>query len=367
MAKLIDLDAESYFQRQLLEGVARTFALTIPQLKPQLARVVSNAYLLCRIADTIEDEINLSPSQKHTLSKLFIDVVAGDEAAEAFRDAFVPLLSDRRLPAERELIEQTPRVIKITHRFTPEQRIALEKCVRVMGEGMAFYQAHSSSTGLESREQFDNYCYHVAGVVGELLTELVCEQNDELNANRLQLRTLALSFGQGLQMVNILKDIWKDRQRGVCWLPKDVFEAAGYDLSQLSPETITPDYVAGIRTLVSIAFTHLQNALRYVQLIPKQEKGLRKFCLWALAMAILTLRNINKHADFKSESEVKITRKDVASVVAAVKVLERSNHLLRATFTIMSLGLSGVADVTTSKSHEHIRTWFNLQLSELNG
>jgi farnesyl-diphosphate farnesyltransferase len=49
------------FQAVLLEGVSRTFALTIPQLPTDLYTAVANAYLLCRIVDTIEDEISLSP------------------------------------------------------------------------------------------------------------------------------------------------------------------------------------------------------------------------------------------------------------------------------------------------------------------
>jgi hypothetical protein len=36
----------------LLEGVSRTFAFTIPQLPDGLRETVTNAYLLCRIADT---------------------------------------------------------------------------------------------------------------------------------------------------------------------------------------------------------------------------------------------------------------------------------------------------------------------------
>jgi farnesyl-diphosphate farnesyltransferase len=44
-------------QDQLLPGVSRTFALTIPQLPDALRPVVTNAYLLCRTADTIEDEV----------------------------------------------------------------------------------------------------------------------------------------------------------------------------------------------------------------------------------------------------------------------------------------------------------------------
>ena len=44
---------DEQFQENILQGVSRTFALTIPVLPQPLARVVSNAYLLCRIADTI--------------------------------------------------------------------------------------------------------------------------------------------------------------------------------------------------------------------------------------------------------------------------------------------------------------------------
>ena len=52
---------------QLLEGVSRTFALTIPQLPAVLAPVVANAYLLCRIQDTIEDEPTLDVASKRLL------------------------------------------------------------------------------------------------------------------------------------------------------------------------------------------------------------------------------------------------------------------------------------------------------------
>ena len=60
------------YQQQILQGVSRTFALTIPQLPPALARVVGNAYLLCRIADTIEDDPGLSYPQQREFSDRFI-------------------------------------------------------------------------------------------------------------------------------------------------------------------------------------------------------------------------------------------------------------------------------------------------------
>ena len=55
-----DISEELHYQDEVLPGVSRTFALTIPRLPEPLRASVTNAYLLCRIADTIEDEPTIS-------------------------------------------------------------------------------------------------------------------------------------------------------------------------------------------------------------------------------------------------------------------------------------------------------------------
>ena len=52
------------YQERVLPLVSRSFALTIPQLPAELRIPVANAYLLCRIADTIEDESALSSATR---------------------------------------------------------------------------------------------------------------------------------------------------------------------------------------------------------------------------------------------------------------------------------------------------------------
>ena len=69
-----EYSSDEEYQAQILIEVSRTFALTIPQLPPPLDKVVSNAYLLCRVADTIEDEPNLTGSQKREFSNEFLQV-----------------------------------------------------------------------------------------------------------------------------------------------------------------------------------------------------------------------------------------------------------------------------------------------------
>ena len=268
------------FQTEILQGVSRTFALTIPQLPGALRDVVGNAYLLCRIADTIEDEPTLSVAQKQTFSELFIKVVAGGEAAERFAGALHPLLSDAMLDSEHDLVANTARVVRVTHGFRAVQRSALERCVSVMSQGMAEFQRNATVEGLANLSHLDRYCYHVAGVVGEMLTELFCDYSPEIGKRRDHLLPLSVSFGQGLQMTNILKDIWDDRRRGACWLPQDVFRAVGFDLRSLSAGRTEPAFVEGLLRLVAIARQHLADALRFTLLIPAGETGIRRFCLW---------------------------------------------------------------------------------------
>jgi 4,4'-diapophytoene synthase len=331
--------SDEAYQMHILQGVSRTFALTIPQLPVQLCKVVANAYLLCRIADTIEDEVALDAQQKRHFAEQFIDVVAGRSPAEAFADGLHPLLSSTTIEAERELIRNSATIIRLTHGFTPAQRAVLERCVAIMGEGMAWFQANQNSAGLPDLSHLDAYCYYVAGVVGEMLTELFCDYSSDIARNRPQLLVLAVSFGQGLQMTNILKDLWEDRSRGACWLPQDVFREFGFDLNHLSRAQRDVAFAQGLRKLIGIAHWHLRNALTYTLLLPRHEQGLRRFCLWAIGMALLTLRKIHNNPAFTAGPQVKITRRSVAGTVLVANLFVARDGMLRWLFELVAAGL----------------------------
>ncbi|MGB0721301.1 MAG: phytoene/squalene synthase family protein [Gammaproteobacteria bacterium] len=330
---------DDQFQDLMLQGVSRTFALTIPQLPVRLHRVVANAYLLCRIADTIEDDPALDPAQTSRFSEWLVDITMGEGDSAQFAQALKPLLSDSTLPMEHELIGETPRVLAITAGFSEAQRAELARCVRIMSRGMARFQAGASVHGLADLPELDAYCYFVAGVVGECLTGLFCDYSEEIAVNRDAMAPLSVSFGQGLQMTNIIKDIWDDRARGVCWLPRDVFAAHGFDLSELDPDTADPRFEAGLADLIAIAMGHLRNALRFTLYIPAHERGIRNFCLWAIGMAVLTLRRVNAQRGFRAGSEVKISRRSVRATVLGSKISAGSDGMLRLMLALMSRGL----------------------------
>ena len=316
------------YQDAVLPLVSRTFALTIPQLPASLHRVVANAYLLCRIADTIEDEPELSAERKEHFQELFAAVVAGHGSAEIFANEIHPLLSDQTLEAERDLIRNTALVLRITNRFNPRQRAAIERCVSIMCRGMHRFQGEACREGLKDIPALDGYCYYVAGVVGEMLTELFCDYSPEIAEHRDAMMALSVSFGQGLQMTNILKDVWDDLRRDVCWYPRSVFDRHGFDLSRLSPDHHGDDFAAGLHELVAITHGHLRSALAYTLLIPSRETGIRRFCAWAIGMAVLSLRKLEENPQFTGGAQVKISRKAVGWTTLLTRIGARSDGWL---------------------------------------
>lgn len=331
-------------QSHLLLGVSRTFALTIPQLPTSLERAIGNGYLLCRIADSIEDDPNLALEDKRAYFEYFLQVLNGEGDAREFAASLHGVLSDRILPAERELVQATPEVLKLTHSLSETQQQALVRCVTKMSDGMYRFQLRRSLDGLYSVNEMSQYCYAVAGVVGEMLTELFCDYSEAMNSHRDEMMPLAICFGQGLQLTNILKDIWEDQKDGSCWLPQSVFSADEKKLGEFIRTEQTQQMTNGINDIVGIAHQNLQSAIKYSRFIPTSEVGIRRFCLWATGMAVATLQKIHTNPGYFDGDQVKISRRQVGMIVQTANVALYSNHLVQAWFKVLSRGLPSSAD-----------------------
>ena len=327
------------YQSSILPGVSRTFALTIPVLPERLSKVVTNAYLLCRIADTIEDDAALTDRQKTRFHDRFLAVIEGREDAEAFARDLAPLLSAGVLPDERDLVRNTATVVRVMRSFSRREREALTRCLVVMCSGMPKFQRNKTLRGLRDLKELGAYCYVVAGVVGEMLTELFCAHCPDLAKNRREMKRLAVSFGQGLQMTNILKDIWEDRRDGTCWLPRSMFAGEGTSLHRLEEFHRTGAFRAGMNSLIGITHRHLQNALEFTCLIPAREAGMRRFCLWALGLAVMTLQKVHRNPHYTSGEQVKVSRRTVRATLLATNLTLTSNRCLHALFRFAAGGL----------------------------
>ena len=327
------------YQDFILPGVSRTFALTIPVLPARLSEVVTNAYLLCRIADTIEDDPGLGEQRKEAFHQRFLSVIRGTEDAGEFSAELTPLLSSDVLPDEKDLVRNAAKVIRVTHGFSDKEQEALRRCLTIMCTGMPKFQRNRSLRGLKDLTELGAYCYVVAGVVGEMLTDLFCIHCPELVKKRAELRRLAVSFGQGLQMTNILKDIWDDRRGGRCWLPRSMFTDRRLQVERLEEFHRTHAFAAGMNSLIAVTHRHLQNALEFTCHIPAREAGMRRFCLWALGLAVMTLQKLHRNPQFTSGDQVKVSRRTVRATILATNLMLSSNRGLRWLFGMAARGL----------------------------
>jgi farnesyl-diphosphate farnesyltransferase len=341
-------NGDEYYQDQILPHVSRSFALTIPQLPARLRTPVANAYLLCRIADTIEDESALSTAATLASLRRFVAVVRGEDEPASLAEELLPQLSRRTSPAERELVQNMERIIRINARLQASQRRAIERCIEIMCEGMHRFQRTASLRGLTNMRALDEYCYFVAGVVGELLTELFCDYSPKIAQRCNLLHQLDISFGQGLQMTNILKDMWEDRSQGACWLPQEIFSRHDIDVAALSPPYRDSDFAAALSELIGVTHAHLRNALSYTLLIPAEESGIRRFCLWAIGLALLTLRNIERRPDFTSGAQVKVSHGGVIVTQLLSSAAVRHDWMLIRLFQLAARGLP-LASVNTAR------------------
>ena len=305
------------YQKAILGSVSRTFALTIPLLPPMIEKVVGNTYLLCRIVDTIEDAADLSPEMKQKLSQLFLDAVLEKSPVESFVEPCLKALDHYGNLDELDLIAHTPTVLRILHTCSKDDQAAVSRCVSIMSEGMSYFHGKQTAAGLKDLREFENYCYVVAGVVGELLTTVFSNHSSAFANHMKGHDELAVAFGQALQMTNILKDSPEDHARGVSWKPADISQ----------------------KSLLKISYQKLQDSLSYILLIPKTELGMRRFCFLAFGLAVLTLSKSAKRNEFSNKDDIKLSRKTVMTFYAFTKFAVKSDMLMQSFFNMFSKSL----------------------------
>ncbi len=311
------LSDDELYQRSILESVSRTFALTIPLLPPNLEKVVGNTYLLCRIVDTIEDASCMDAMTKQALSASFVKTVLGTQNPKQFTDQCAIALAEHGNSDEKDLIQNIPRILRVLEACDPSQRHAVARCIQIMSDGMSYFHTRQNPNGLVDLTEFEKYCYVVAGVVGEMLTTVFALHSPAFAKAIQHKEYLAVSFGQALQMTNILKDSPEDRQRGVSWKPIGVSEI----------------------DLLVIAHQKLQDALHYIHCIPKTELGIRRFCFLAFGLAVLTLKQITLRHHGHLLIEPKLTRSQVGRFYIFTKLAVHSDWLMDLFFRIQARSL----------------------------
>lgn len=334
-----DPAAERRWVMETLPKVSRTFALCIRLLPPELEHPVAVAYLLCRIADTIEDSAPLPAAEKRRLLGDFRAAVVSGGDPSSLAAAFAAPGT-----ADEELTRDAARALAEFRRLSAGQQEEIRPWVIEMCAGMAqFAEARGEVGGLFALPDIaalDRYCYYVAGTVGHLLTGLFARHDPAIDDGlRTRLSSLSTSFGLGLQLTNIIKDVTVDRERGWSFVPAELCRQFGIAPEELERPEHRTKAMALMQVLTRKARQHLDDALSYCTALPRSAYGIRMFCLISVYLAIRTLRLAERDPRLLDrDHKLKITRGAVKRTVAVASVVAPVNLLVRGYYLLLARG-----------------------------
>jgi len=311
----------------VLKGVSRSFVLTIRALPQGLRRPVGLAYLLARASDTMADTATAPVEARAECLRAF----AGKLTRER-EDVFSRLNEMKPENAsEQYLLANLERVAGAVEELPPADRQEivdlLQKITRGQELDLLRFPNPRELRALETAEELNEYTYLVAGCVGEFWTRICGAHLPKYGRlDTEELCRLGRAFGQGLQLVNILRDIPEDLASGRCYLPMAELSAAGVANAEelrMDLRRAAPVFEAWRQE----ALRHLEEARRYIEGI--RPWRIRFACLIPWALGVRTLKLISEKSPLDQRERVKVSRKEVARIMRRAVWGSMSNGVVR--------------------------------------
>ncbi len=331
----------------MLEKVSRTFAINIKVLPFSLRKPILLAYLFCRIADTVEDDPDMDGKTKKEHLLRFKDIFENlHNSAEASARAEI---FSSNLPEHWKSSDNTDynHILSFFTVWPLESYLniadpniyTIKKWVCEMCDGMIEYglkeKKSSQLISLSTIAELEEYCYYVAGTVGFMLSDLFFNYSPLITTRRYtNMTALSNSFGLGLQLTNIIKDVAEDKTRDICFVPDELAIKHGTSTEDLLNPAFHSQNLRVMKDMILKALDHLEDAVQYTMLLPRLEPKMRLFCLWPLFMATQTLVKATENFELILDPTIKlkITRKQVKSIVLKTTIFNFSNSYIRRRF-----------------------------------
>ena len=275
----------------LLASVSRSFYLTIRLLPEPLRAPIGLAYLLARASDTIADSDAAPVPVRRAHLAAFDGMIAQGNARglAALQRDIQPAHS-----GERELIARLGECLEALAAQGRNERMEI---VRVMGKiirgqtlDLERFADPAQIVALPDASALETYTYLVAGCVGDFWTRLCLAQDAPCFhpwAEEREMERHAMRYGQGLQLVNILRDLPADLRSGRCYLPECELRAAGVDPAALpaAPALAQPVF----ERWLAQATARLDDGLRYLRALRSPRLRAGVFLPWHLGVKTLDL------------------------------------------------------------------------------
>jgi farnesyl-diphosphate farnesyltransferase len=355
------LNLTSHDQQYLTDAmgkVSRSFAIVVAQLEEPLNLFMATAYLICRVADNIEDSLRPLAWQQQRFMEFRRMLHDPDQAATiltAWTEEKWPGLS-----AEEQALMGVAGGLPLWNIYaalpTSTQSV-IGRWASIMAQGMAQLDGpesppksiqHNGIQLLASEKDYNRYCYFVAGTVGHLGVELVVAHYGLADDVAHRLYHTCEACGRGLQKTNIVKDFIDDLHRQICYLPATWLKEVNYSPIRLDG---APRYWQ--QRVTNDVLAELHQALDHVLSVPPSAAGYRKASLICLLPALHTLLLAAQNSPklFTPRHYVKIPRETMMQCILDIQSLWADNDAIRRHCRSL------MHEITTTLSHGSVHHW----------
>jgi len=295
--------------RDMLRITSRTFAIGIEQLPAVLCDAGTVAYLLLRVSDYLEDNLDMPTEKKIILLNLWAEILKGNAVCTDLTSQIMVIDSTN---PDALVAQHAEDVMTQLATLPPEVQEIIKGNVISSTLGMARWVKRGPQ--VDNEADMDDYMFEVAGRVGYLLTHLFAWYSTNIRNKKDVLLPLAREFGLALQTVNVIRGLRKDYERGWVYVPKNFLAVVNLTSHELfKPENRT-EAIKVLDMLADKAERHLHGALTCVKNLPPWQHRIRLACIFPLMFAIRTLAISRRNASV-FEREAKITREEVKQIV----------------------------------------------------
>ena len=314
---------------QLLRDVSRSFYLSIRALPRTLRQPVALAYLLARTTDTIADTTAVPIGRRlELLDKFSAAISRQGSSVPEIKELLEMEAKDGTTIGERNLLGSADLFLQELADQPADDRADIRALLAIITQGQRLDLTRWSIaiTALASAEQLREYTYFVAGCVGEFWTKLCFRKVSGFTPRgETEMMELARKYGNGLQLVNILRDAGDDLRAGRCYFPEDELREAGLLVGQL---TAAPDKFLSIYLRwIAEARAGLDAGLEYS--IAINPPRVRIATVLPALIGIRTLELLEESGLDALRERVKVPRAEVRKIMASAAITLANRSRLR--------------------------------------
>jgi farnesyl-diphosphate farnesyltransferase len=274
----------------------------------KIKEVLSLAYLLARITDTVSDTQNIPASLRIQLLNQIHDRLFLNKAIDPI--IYNDFIALQQKPEEKELLLHLDDCAQWFYELKNIDQDMMRNLLKTIIAGQRwdlefFGEKKTKIRIIESPQELESYTYFVAGCVGEYWTK-VCQHflNSYSSDSSPLLLEQSIQFGKGLQLVNILRDIPNDLQLGRCYLP---LKPANLDIK-------LDEQLELLEHFRLMAIEKLADGFKYIQKL--HIRRIRLACYLPLFIGLKTLMQLKNFNYLKHpKNPVKISRTEIYKIL----------------------------------------------------